>query len=193
MVVYFDVPDVPGKYFSCSRYGTMTAGACAKNFTSAPHAAQTGRLQGCVACSIGALHAAGQAASGAIKLRPVPAPLIYRSVCLRCRRSGCELNSRLIGRMRLVRDHTICVSCYNREREVLHGANAKGALPKKWSRLFVPVAVYMENGRVTRDQMLVPVLDRIEAVMTVLRSHKSDVAMWASPAIVRAKPGAALC
>ncbi|WP_423200787.1 hypothetical protein [Cupriavidus sp. H19C3] len=40
---------------------------------------------------------------------------------------------RLIGRLRLVRAHTICVSCYNREREVVRGVNAKGATPKKWA------------------------------------------------------------
>jgi hypothetical protein len=56
------------------------------------------------------------------------------SGCIRCERTSVT-NKRLVGRMRLVRRSTICVSCYNREREVLRGANAKGASPVKWAAL----------------------------------------------------------
>lgn len=182
MVVYFDVPGIPGQYFACARYGTMSAGSCAKNYGAAPVAAKTGRLQGCIGCPIGAAHAGGSSTVDAVPAAPVQ--MNYRPACLRCRRSGMDTGSRLLGRMRLVRGHTICVSCYNREREVLHGANAKGAKPKKWSGLVMLDAAYMRGGRAVRDHMPTPVLDRLEAVLTVLRANKSTSVMWTSPAIL---------
>jgi hypothetical protein len=184
MVVYFDVPDIPGKYFECARYGTMSVPSCVKNFNAAPLACKSGRLEGCIGCAAGAGHA-GVNPSAAGAPPPPQSPLTYRTACLRCRRSGRDSSSRLLGRMRLVRDHTICVSCYNREREVLHGANAKGAKPKKWSGLFMSDSVYLKNGRAVRDKFTVPVLDRIEAVLTILRVKESKGVMWTSPKIQR--------
>jgi hypothetical protein len=56
-------------------------------------------------------------------------------------------NNRLIGRIRLLREHTICVSCYNREREIRIGANAKGGRPKAWAgKLFETYLVCVEAG-----------------------------------------------
>lgn len=159
----------------------MTAGSCAKNFAAAPEAAKSGRLQGCIDCPVGAAHSGVPPTT-----KPAPAPLTYRSACLRCRRSGQEATSRLLGRMRLVRGHSICVSCYNREREVLQGANAKGAKPKKWSGLRILDAVYLKGGIAVRDRLAVPVLDPLEAMLTVLRVKGAPGVMWASPLIQRA-------
>jgi hypothetical protein len=111
--------------------------------------------------------------------------VLYRTACVRCRRDGCQAGSRLVGRFRLVRGRTLCVSCYNREREVLHGANAKGAPPKKWSGLFCTRAAYLLPGRrsiiVTHPH---PVVDRVELALTLMREGHDRGIAWASPAIV---------
>ncbi|WP_165089494.1 MULTISPECIES: hypothetical protein [unclassified Caballeronia] len=54
--------------------------------------------------------------------------------CIRCERDG-STATRYIGRFRLVRDFTLCINCFNRQREVERGANSKGAKPVKWAHL----------------------------------------------------------
>jgi hypothetical protein len=155
MVGYFAVEGFSGQYFSCARYGTMSTGACVRNFAAAPQAVKGGRLEGCVGCQLGAQHS-GKPAQPCVNPRDVS---MHRG-CVRCRRSGREPTSRLLGRMRLVRGHTICVSCYNREREFLHGANAKGAKPKKWSGLFMAAAGVFRDSKVQHDRFTSPVAER---------------------------------
>lgn len=100
--------------------GTLPVSACADNYRSR-------RYDSCVGCAIGREHA-GEEAVGT-KSAPPPPPVVPR-MCIRCGQTGMTAE-RLIGRLRRVRAHTICVSCYNREREVVRGVNAKGATPKK--------------------------------------------------------------
>lgn len=178
-VTYFKMDGAPGDYFTCGRYGTMSVGACGRNFTAAPkEARQRGRLEGCIGCATGACHASGavitQAQETAAVIAPAK-PLTYvqtshMTVCVRCRRGGsADTESRLIGRMRLVRAHTLCLSCYNREREVIHGRNAKGARPKKWKGLFTIWVTYGTATAVRRERFAQPVNDHLEAALTVLR------------------------
>jgi hypothetical protein len=108
----------------------------------------------------------------------------YRPVCVRCRRDGTTQGTRLIGKLRLVRAHSVCVSCFNREKEVLAGRNSKGAKPKKWSGLFYSRAAYVEDGVAKVIDMTDPVIDRIEVALTMMRRGHKSVA-WARPAIVR--------
>lgn len=179
-VIYFQLDGVPGDYFECSSYGSMSVAACARNFADAPLSVRQGRLQRCVGCALGREHAGG--------VEPVAPPLassvIYRVVCARCRRDGRKEGTRLLGRQRLVREHTICVSCYNREREVLLGANAKGARPKKWARLFHARAAYLAGTKVVVTALPDPVLDRVEVMLTTFRRGRRAAA-WARPTIVR--------
>ena len=92
-----------------------------------------------------------------------------------------------MGRMRLVRGGTICVSCYNREREVLHGANAKGASPKKWAGLYRPSLAYVSNNSTVMQQIETPVVDWAEALLTLVRQGKRDLLFcWAPPSRVMA-------
>lgn len=180
-VRYFQPEGVPGEYFECARYGLMSTSACSRNFTDAPAAIKRGRLQHCIGCALGRRHAG-------IPDDPVPAPerssLVYRIACVRCRRDGRSESSRIIGRLRLVRSHTICVSCYNREREIRIGQNAKGARPKKWRGLFHTRVAYIANGHVVVAPHPDPVIDRIELALTMLRlGHQHGVA-WARPAAV---------
>lgn len=92
----------------------------------------------CVGCPTGRQHAQALSPAHAtsdlmrgVSRRETRAPL----ACVRCGRNGTTAGTRLLGRFRLVRGKTLCVSCYNREREFLHGKNAKGGTPVKWSGL----------------------------------------------------------
>ncbi len=108
------------RIFRCIRLrANLTEACCARNFTRAASLS-------CVGCPVGKHHAEG------LSVDPKP-DVKSRSrwvsttagTCVRCARHA----------LRLLRGHTICVSCYNREREVLHGANAKGSPPVKASGL----------------------------------------------------------
>jgi len=185
-VIYFAVDGFDGKFFTCARYGTMSPGSCSKNFAAAPEAARRGtRLEACIGCDVGQHHTDPVALP-----KPVPAhqSFAYRQICVRCRHSGDDDESRLIGRMRLVRGQTMCVSCYNREREVLKGKNAKGARPKKWRHLFYVRIASVENGAMRIEQFDHPVRDRLEAMLTILRRKDGPRVMgWTtSRSIVRA-------
>lgn len=186
-VHYFKVEGFEGDYFSCERYGTMAPSSCARNYEEAPEASRKGRLAGCVGCRIGQMHAStGDAPLTLETLTGVA----YRTVCVRCRRGGED--PRLIGRMRLIRDHTTCVSCYNREREVLQGKNAKGATPKKWRGLFFARIGSVVGGALTIEQLDHPVRDRLEMMLTILRRKQGTQAMaWTSSrSIIRMEPAA---
>jgi hypothetical protein len=72
--------------------------------------------------------------------------------CVRCGRNGTTAATRLLGRFRLVRSHTLSVSCYNPERELLPGKNAKGAPPVKWNGLRgAHVEIDLHGKRQRRD------------------------------------------
>jgi RNase P/RNase MRP subunit POP5 len=179
-VTYFAVEDVPGKYFGCAFYGTLSVNACARNFIAAPDLIRTGRLQKCIDCSVGRLHA------GPTLSEPAAPRLVsgaYRTGCVRCRRDGRTQGTRLIGRLRLVRGHSLCVSCFNREREIVHGMNAKGARPKKWSGLFRTQAAFVAGPKTIRTLHPTLVFDRVELALTLMRRAKDREVVWARPMI----------
>jgi hypothetical protein len=182
-VLYFRPDGVPGRYFECAHYGVMSVGACARNFSAAPESAKTGRLQRCVGCAIGRKHA------GTVLDEPVSArvatSVVYRIACVRCRRDGKHSGTRLIGRLRLVRGHTICVSCFNREAEVRRGANSKGARPKKWAGLFSTRAAYVASAKAVVLTHPSPVVDRIELALTLIRCGHDSGIVWARSVVQR--------
>jgi hypothetical protein len=95
------IPGAPAT-IECTRLRAwLSPAACATNFAR-------GRYHQCVGCAIGCENAGLDAA-----LRES----LRRKPCYRCVRTG----------GRLVRG--LCISCYNREREVLAGVNAKGCFP----------------------------------------------------------------
>jgi hypothetical protein len=106
------------RIFRCIRLrANLTEACCARNFTRAASLS-------CVGCPVGKHHAEGLSVDPKpdVKSRWISQTA---GTCVRCARHA----------LRLLRGHTICVSCYNREREVLHGANAKGSRPVKASGL----------------------------------------------------------
>jgi hypothetical protein len=111
MTEYFSMGGVPGRYFVCSVFrATLGVPSCAGRWT----AAQGGkRFDACKGCSLGAEHAGHK--------QSVQAPV---TACCRC---GEPSIRRMIG--------GLCLSCKNREYEVVKGRNGKGAPPR-------PVDVY---------------------------------------------------
>lgn len=98
--------------FECPRHTghlRLSPAACAQNWRRAKKAAPWDALRVCRGCEIGAGHA-GEA--------PTPAAPTDRE-CLRCGATD----------KRLVRDQ-ICISCYNRERELLTGRYRRQAPPQ---------------------------------------------------------------
>ncbi len=168
VVVYSKIESVPGDYFRCDRYGLMSAASCGRNYRSAPAAAREGRLGGCLGCEVGAAHCGGPANATR------PGPVL---VCARCRR-GADQFTNSIGRVRMVRGGTICVSCFNREREVLAGRNAKGTKPKL--ALHAVTVALVEGGHL--EVARIPVAkDRLEGALTVMRrGGAASMTTWVS-------------
>jgi hypothetical protein len=96
---------------------TLTERGCAALWGSAnivkPAPAPWEGRHACLHCPIGAGHA-GET------VNPMAAVVaVLRRICPRCRR----VSTRIIG-------NRLCVSCYNRDREVRTGRNAKGQKPR---------------------------------------------------------------
>lgn len=128
MVEYFRIADVPGKqYFRCDRYSaTLSTEACAGMWRKANHENSEAQFK-CRICPLGAVHAGETAAS--------MSPLKGTTICGRCHRTA----------VRLIRKH-LCVSCWNRERELIIGKNAKGTRPVKLRPLGKRSMFYREGN-----------------------------------------------
>lgn len=142
---YLKIDGVDGDYFECTPYrGTFSVDACAKNWRSARGTVENCNRILCRECDIGALHA------GALPVREVA-----RHMCARCGRTD----------QRLIRG-AICVSCYNRERELLIGMNAKGSYPTHAKRLHSVDYDVQGGGHAHLDRFCSPV----EAAVLAFRS-----------------------
>lgn len=173
-IEYFKFDGVPGDYFACvNGMGKLSTTACAKNYELAmsPHGLKEGRRMTCRACPVGALHA-GIPAGVDTESR-----FVGSGFCARCERET----------TRLIRG-TICVGCYNREREVLIGKNAKGGLPTKCRGIFSRTMACMFGGG---ERVVVRQFDRVasdaEAVLAVLKHEaKSCLFGWVASPMVNA-------
>lgn len=112
MVEYFELPELPGKQmFRCERRNaTLQVASCASMWKQANSKSTAECNMTCRTCPLGAVHA-GEGDAVMSQLRGI-------EICSRCHRVG----------MRLIRGD-ICVSCWNRAREVLVGKNARGRKP----------------------------------------------------------------
>jgi hypothetical protein len=155
-VDYFTRPEVPGRnYFRCERMrATISTEACA-GFWRGSNGGGHCERDTCLRCPIGAMHA-GEAQASTSPLRLAP-------ICARCHRPS----SRLIGGMR-------CVSCYNRERELLRGRNAKGTAPVKLTCLARRRVRYMA-GDEPCSLVVQHSLDTDELVVAALRDSSNRV------------------
>lgn len=156
MVEYFAIEAVPDKqYFRCERqWATLSTEACAKSWRVANHERNDDKAV-CRCCRIGAMHAGEDQAS--------MSPFKDMPICARCHRGA----TRLIGRH-------ICVSCYNRQRELVIGRNAKGKPPVKLSALDRRQIRYM-HGDQPQVLAMERSLDTMELVVAVLRDARKRV------------------
>lgn len=156
MVEYTMNPLVPGKvYFRCERMrATLSTESCAGMWRRESEM-NDGAHGNCRLCSIGAVHAG--------EVAPSMSPLKGTLTCARCHRVA----GRLIGGHR-------CVSCYNREREVEIGRNAKGTAPVKHCGL-APRRIRYLCGDDVRMLSLARTADIDELMVAVLRDSKKRV------------------
>lgn len=112
MIEYFTIPELPDRpMFRCDRRNaTLQVASCAAIWKTANSKHCNDCSSVCRTCPIGAVHA-GEGDAVMSKLRG-------KEICSRCHREG----MRLIG-------GDICVSCWNRQREVIIGKNARGRKP----------------------------------------------------------------
>jgi len=129
-IAYRTIPEMPGAtFFACSRlHAGLTTRACT-DMWRATNQARSERHTACRSCFVGATHARR------IKREPIADQRGFG--CSRCAR----------GATRLIQKR-LCVSCYNRERELIKGRNARGMVPTKLAPLAVRRVFYMSNGRV---------------------------------------------
>jgi hypothetical protein len=155
-VDYHTLPNVPGRYFACVPYNvTLSTTACAGMYTESKRAIEP-RHPACRGCAIGAHHAGDTA--------PPPESLFGRLLCCRCHRKRGRL---LYG--------ALCISCVNRQYEVIRGRNGKGNPPVKAARTFHLVcraapasAAQIEFGFQRSTSM-------VEAIYRVLRTEPRRV------------------
>jgi len=149
-ITYFSIEGAPGRYFVCAPYrSTMSTASCAAMY-AAEKGSHAGRHLSCNGCPIGAHHA-GE--------KPVAAPGLFGSlICPRCHR----------GSNRLVRG--LCVSCLNRQYEIVRGVNAKGKAPTRLAPLApMSIAAMEDGGPVVVDTELSA--NRLEVILRALRSR----------------------
>jgi hypothetical protein len=129
-IVFFDreVYGLKQRVFDCERIlAQVTQEQCAASYL------RNNIGSGCHNCSI------GRHFSGGAPIAEDRHSAINKSLglaCVRCERDG-HTATRYVGRFRLVKQHTICISCANREYELANkgGLNSKGMPIKKWAHL----------------------------------------------------------
>jgi hypothetical protein len=168
-ITYFAMPGVDGQYFNCSALrATITPASCSARWKKSNHQSV------CHACEIGAQHSGKTVISRSA---------VSELMCARCH----------TGASRLVRG-CLCVSCWNREAEVVKGFNAKGTPPRPhelfWGRpeglksktVFVhKVAVSVVSESAVSVSKFDRVADTLEAMLSVLRKNGDAMFMRSAP------------
>ncbi len=111
-------------------------------------------IAACYGCSLGAQHA------GKSDEKMDRRPGHIDRICTRCHRPSTRF---VYG--------CICVSCYNRGREVLLGKNARGAPPKRLPPMLDVDVAYIDGG-ITRRVSVGLVSDLMEAKLKMVRKTR---------------------
>lgn len=172
-VEYFSIDGVRGDYFKCERLrAKLSTAACSKLYQQAmsPRGLETGQRLQCRGCPLGASH------SGASPLVASNSRFLGQLICSRCH----ENTRRLIRK-------SICVSCYNREREVMIGKNAKGGAPIHCRKVSsTTLACVMGEVPAVKVRRFDRVSSPLEAVLSTIRLETQVVSFgWIAPPIVR--------
>jgi len=148
------------KMFACAPYrATLSQGGCANRWREAQDATghRADSLASCRGCAIGAAHAGEE--------HVAYSPLYGVSICPACRR----------GAMRMIHNK-LCVSCYNRRREMRTGKNARGNTPVElMERPLRPVEYILQVNGKARRARAAAVGDLLEPMIQTLRTTKGIV------------------
>ncbi len=149
------------RMFECKRIPgnlTLSVASCAKSWKDGNGSDPDKRMRfhHCTRCQQGAIHAGCGTQS-------VVNPYYMRKRCPRCDRPS----ARMIG-------GRICVSCYNRELEVLKGRDGRGKTPKNLPQVHPEAVAMVVNGRFACVQVSYAT-DALEATLQVLRKTEGDV------------------
>jgi len=120
-------------------------------------------VEACCGCAIGARCAGFEDAAEERKTG------LIDHICTRCHRSATRF---VYGR--------ICISCYNRGREVMIGKNARGAVPKYLPAMISVHVAYQDDG-VLRQVDVNQVADETEARLALVRKSSHVLAFVRSP------------
>lgn len=150
MVNFLQHPEYPQfQLFRCTiLHADLTAQSCARNHCTAT------AIQ-CVRCEIGIQHAKilppNEESNPNIRGTRPALP------CVRCE----ECTYRLISGL-------ICVPCYNREREVKAGKNAKGTFPKILTKTLHPARLLIDDGG--KDKLIdLPLCSGIQEAQRIVK------------------------
>jgi hypothetical protein len=141
--------------------GARRAHALAQNKTDAVKDSRAS-LDTCRSCAIGAAHAGGT--------HVAYSRIFGASICPRCRKGA----TRMIG-------GRVCVSCYNRGRELAKGRNGRGNRPVELmarapATLEIRIAI---NGMANAERVVA--VDRAEVMIQTLRTTKGAVEFGYAP------------
>ena len=166
-IEYSVMPETGLDIFRCNtRSATLSVESCARMWTAAQDAEgrKAERLEMCRSCPIGACHAGGE-------VKRI-SRYYGSSICPRCRR----------GATRMI-EGTRCISCYNREREIRSGKNARGTAPSKLAPLF-PIEVNVIVGGVVTRHRHALARDMLEPMIEILSRTKGEVSFaFAGPRV----------
>lgn len=159
-------PDL--RMFHCAEFScSISTEGCASRWTSAQAPEPNGKdpeaqrawdaLMPCRGCPIGAQHAGAES---------VEYSAFFGSmICPRCRR----------GAVRFIQNR-VCVSCYNREREMAAGRNARGNRPRQLERRPLhSIRMTLRIDGVPRREVVPAVVDTLEAQVRTMRTVKGRV------------------
>lgn len=156
-IEYFELPELPGhEFFNCDRCcGTFQTSSCAAMWRIANSKRRSEANAKCRSCPIGAVHA-GEGDGQGSRIYGV-------DLCARCNRVG----------MRLIHSD-ICVSCWNRAREVIVGKNARGRIPLNHPPIsHYRITILTGNRLVVVDRE--HAIDTVELIVAALRDNARRV------------------
>ncbi|WP_433704451.1 ArsR/SmtB family transcription factor [Paraburkholderia sacchari] len=168
MPVYFELDGglLPGvRHFACDRLrASMSVSSCGTRWEKANSTdVDADRFHTCRRCAIGAAHAG--------RIDHNPSQFKGMTICGRCH----------TGATRLIGKH-VCVSCFNRARELRIGKNGKGTAPRKLARLDRRSITYRAGG-VVKTRVFEESVDMTELVVAVLRDEQHAPQLgWRAPA-----------
>ncbi|MGT2471649.1 hypothetical protein [Paraburkholderia terrae] len=157
MPIYFELEGglLPGvRHFACDRLrAKMSISSCGTRWEKANSTdVDADRFHTCRRCPIGAAHAGRSDHNSS--------PFKGMTICGRCHRGA----TRLIGKH-------LCISCFNRARELRIGKNAKGTRPIKLAKL-EPRSITYRAGGVVKTRTIAETVDTDELIVAVLRDEE---------------------